>query len=465
MQYNQDANGVKWTEKDYPIAEASMLHEAQLMQPHPSMLGFLVGSDYWPNDRATKVYVDAMRRMDWPNPIIASASKRGYPELLGPSGMKMDGPYDWVPPNYWSGDEMGAAFGFGSELGAGVGTPEMTSLKEFMSTADLESLWTQPDKGQYHMSKNDSVFYDRSLYNKALFGRYGPPTGLEDYVHKSQLMDYEATRAEFEGFAIRQNASRPATGVVYWMLNSAWPNLHWQLFDYYLRPAGSYFGTKIGARLEHVAYDYESHAVYLINHSLRGTGKRIITVDLIDAKGKSISHQSTTVNATPNASKQVTTVKGAEKIKDIAFLKLTLQDPAKHTVLSRNVYWLSARNDVLDWDNSTWYTTPVTKYANFKALSRMKGASVSSSLQTLMSRQGSTVLEVTLENTSNVPAFFLHLTTTDEQGRELTPVYWSDNYVTLFPKEKVSLTVEFTAKKWRVAMTGGNIKNKQIGRS
>jgi exo-1,4-beta-D-glucosaminidase len=33
-----------------------MRHEAELMQSHPSMLGFLVGSDYWPDDRATGAF-------------------------------------------------------------------------------------------------------------------------------------------------------------------------------------------------------------------------------------------------------------------------------------------------------------------------------------------------------------------------------------------------------------------------
>jgi exo-1,4-beta-D-glucosaminidase len=72
-----------------------MSHEAEMMQAHPSMLGFLVGSDYWPDDQATEVYLDALQDMDWPNPVIASASMRGYPEALGSSGMKMNGPYDW----------------------------------------------------------------------------------------------------------------------------------------------------------------------------------------------------------------------------------------------------------------------------------------------------------------------------------------------------------------------------------
>jgi exo-1,4-beta-D-glucosaminidase len=88
-----------------------MLHEVEMMQAHPSMLGFIVGSDYWPDDQATEVYLDALQDMDWSNPVIASASMRGYPKALGPSGMKKNGPYDWVPPNYWYGDQEGAAFG------------------------------------------------------------------------------------------------------------------------------------------------------------------------------------------------------------------------------------------------------------------------------------------------------------------------------------------------------------------
>ncbi|KAA8642559.1 putative glycosyl hydrolase [Aspergillus tanneri] len=464
-EYNDEAAGEKWTEKDYPIARAAMLHEAEMMQAHPSMLAFLVGSDFWPNDRATAIYVDALNRMDWPNPVIASASKRGYPKQLGPSGMKMDGPYDWVPPNYWYHDEQGAAFGFGSEEGAGVGTPELSSMRQFMSPQDLESLWKKPNQNQYHMSRYDSSFYNRKLYNKALFGRYGKPTGLEDYVRKAQMMDYEATRAEFEGFATRQNASRPATGVVYWMLNSAWPNLHWQLFDYYLRPAGSYFGTKVGARLEHVAFDYSEDTVYLISHAVQGTGKRIVSVDLIDSKGKSISHDEVTVDTAPNASKLVAKLAGRDKIQQVGFLRLVLKDAQSGNILSRNVYWLSAKNDVLDWKQSNWYTTPVTKYADLSAVSSVTPASVKASIKpTTAGKHGMRHMEVTLENQSDVPAVFLHLSVIDpDTKQEISPVYWSDNYVSLYPKEKLTLTVDVAQYKGVISLEGNNVKSVILG--
>jgi exo-1,4-beta-D-glucosaminidase len=184
-----------------------------MMQTHPSVLAFLVGSDYWPNPRAANIYVDALSTWDWPNPIVASAGELGYPDNLEFSGMKMLGPYDYVPPNYWYGEQVGAAFGFGSEEGAGVGTPELRSLKKFLSDDDLNDLWTKPNMGLFHMSSNVSQFYDRSIYNDALYNRYGPPKSLDDYLLKAQIMDYETNKAEYEGFASLQDAPRPATGV------------------------------------------------------------------------------------------------------------------------------------------------------------------------------------------------------------------------------------------------------------
>jgi exo-1,4-beta-D-glucosaminidase len=444
-----------------------MLHEAEMMQAHPSMLGFLVGSDYWPNDRATEVYLDALKHMDWKNPIIASASKRGYPEALGPSGMKMDGPYDWVPPNYWYGDQEGAAFGFGSELGAGVGTPEMGSLKKFMSDSDLETFWKTPNSSLFHMSRYDSQFFDRSIYNEALFARYGKATDLEDYVLKCQMADYEATRAQYEAYSAKQNASRPATGSIYWMLNSAWPNLHWQLFDYYLSPMGAYFGTKVGNRLEHVAYDYEGENVWLINHSLDLQGDREVSFDLIDTSGNKISGIKVKTTTVPNSSKELQKVTRVDKVWDIAFLRLVLRDTKAKRDISRNVYWLSPKKDVLNWDESTWYSTPVTDYADYKKLETLPSADVKATVQTVnaKTKDGWTYADVQLENKSKVPAVFLRLNAINSSnGAEISPVFWSDNYVTIWPNEKLRLAVGFEGdiKQTVFEVSGRNVEKQSL---
>ncbi|KAI0383734.1 glycoside hydrolase family 2 protein [Hypomontagnella monticulosa] len=447
--YNEDlAVKSEWTNGDYAIANKSMLHEALMQQGHPSVLGYLVGSDYWPDDKAAEMYYYSLQAGDWQMPIIASASERGYPKILGPSGLKMAGPYDWVPPNYWydvepAEDRLGAAFGFGSELGAGVGTPEISSLKKFLSEKDLEDLWKQPNKGLYHMSTSVSSFYDRKIYNTALWKRYGAPTSLDDYLLKAQISDYEATRSQFEGFAALWSADRPATGLIYWMLNNAWPSLHWNLFDYYLHPAGSYFGAKVGARKEHVAYDYHGKLVYLINRSLDQKGSRTVQVEVIDKAGKAIYNTEETIDTEPNASKAILDLTTAlANVTDVAFLRLVLSDDAKAT-LSRNVYWLSKTVDTLDWENSDWFFTPVTKYADYTALSKLPAADVSFTIVTPKERDSSkTALKVVLENRASVPAFFIRLNLVDKDGEDVLPVIWSDNYVTLWPHEKLELQFE-----------------------
>ncbi|KAH8731744.1 glycoside hydrolase superfamily [Phaeosphaeriaceae sp. PMI808] len=414
--YNPDGTGEKWKDTDYAIANASMRHEAQLMQSHPSMLGFLVGSDYWPNDRATQIYVDALKSFNWNIPIISSASQRGAPALLGNSGMRMEGPYDWVPPNYWYDEKqrLGSAGGFGSELGAGVGTPEYPSLKRFLSPSDLEDLWKLPNKGLYHMSTNVSSFYTRQIYNEALWARFGAPASLADYLTKAQMADYEATKAQFEAYVAHWSKSekRPATGLIYWMLNNAWPSLHWNLFDYYLAPAGAYYGLKSAiSKTQHVLYNYQDSSVVLVDRRLTsgpGDDRRTIDVELIRPDGKLITRRSVDTHTQLNSAKKVTQVPGlsAANRTEVVFLRLLLKNGADQ-ILSRNTYWIAPKVDEMDWDNSTWYHTPVTRYADLKDLNGMARADMSVELK------GKTVV---LKNKSKIPAVFLRLRLVDEKG-------------------------------------------------
>ncbi|RAR04093.1 glycoside hydrolase family 2 protein [Stemphylium lycopersici] len=359
--YNDEGTGEKWTDADYRIAGLSMSHEAEMMQPHPSMLGFLVGSDFWPDDKATKKYLSALRSKNWATPILASASQRGSPAALGNGGMKMEGPYDWVPPNYWYDPELrlGSAAGFGSEQGAGVGTPELNSLQRFLSASDMADLWKEPNKGLYHMSTNISSFYTREIYNTALWARYGAPSSLADYLLKAQMMDYEATRAQFDAWICRwsDDLERPATGVIYWMLNNAWPSLHWNLFDYYLHPGGSFFGVKDAlAELQSLVLDYQDHAVYLVDRRLDAKDPAAaldhrVDVEVMGLDGVVRARQSVQATSVLNSAVRVAAVDKLKNITDVVLVRLCLAGAANET-LSRKTYWV-AKPDVMDWDNST----------------------------------------------------------------------------------------------------------------
>ena len=228
------------------------------------------------------------------------------------------------------------------------------------------------------------------------------------------------------------------------MLNPAWPNLHWAQFDYYMNPLATYFGTKVGTRTEHVAYDYNTGDIYVINHSTDKKGSRTVLLDLIDATGKSLAQDEVQAETAPTSSKQVAKVPALDTVQTIAFLRLVLQDESDD-VLSRNVYWLPKKIDVLNWDDSTWWNTPVTEYATYgEGLKELSAAEVKTTVNAGPNSEASDFeASVTLENGSDVPAFFIQLTAVQGE-EEVSPVYFSDNYVTLWPQESLEISVKFS---------------------
>ncbi|KAF2652058.1 glycoside hydrolase family 2 protein [Lophiostoma macrostomum CBS 122681] len=486
--YNDEGSGLAWSDADYDIAKLSMQHGARMMQSHPSVLGFLVGSDFWPDEKATQIYTTALRDADWDTPIIASASQRGFPDALGNGGMKMDGPYDYVPPVYWYAapsfpdsnvSHLGAAFGFGSELGAGVGTPELGSLRKFLNDRDLADLWQRPEMGLYHMSTNVSSFYTRQIYDDALWERYGAPKDLDDYVRKCQIADYEAAKVQFEAYASRwgtegvERNKRTATGAVYWMLNNAWPSLHWNLFDFYLRPAGAYFGVKSAlGSAEQVVFDYSDGSLWLVNRGLHGTGLRVVEVEMRGLNGTLLLQRKIATATKPNSSQRIGLVQGNSSTDeigigliekgDVALLRILLHSSENSTeTIARNVYWLSGEQDALDWENSDWYHTPLTSYADFSALDRLQEVDVSVTVETSGS-QGRA--KVVLINKSQTPAVAVKLNFVDRKGDDVVPILWQDNYVVLWPEEKtnIDVQVEGTWEGVQLEVEGLNVQRRVV---
>lgn len=235
------------------------------------------------------------------------------------------------------------------------------------------------------------------------------------------------------------------------VLTGVGPSLHWNQFDSYLHPAGTYFGSKVGARLEHVAYNYESKDVWLINRSIDRSGARTVEVDVIGLDGSEISSTSYEIETEANTSKRLKVIEGIKE--GIVFVRLVLRDGDE--VLSRNVYWIAASNDGLDWAESTWYHTPVTSFADYKALFSLEPATVAASA----SAGDGGAYTVTLENESTVPAFFVRLNLVDGDEKDVNPVTWSDNYVTLWPGE----TLELSVRGWdeagsKVLIDGANVE-------
>ena len=433
--------GEPWTAADQAVAVASMASEARLLRGHPSVIGFMIGSDNAPPPAVASAYVAALHDADWPLPVIAAAVPQATAET-GPSGMKMEGPYSWVPPAYWYGTERGAAFGFDSEVSAGASIPRLEDLKSMLGPQELEALWKYPEQRQYHASAAWSVFATLTPFDRALAARYGAFRDLEDYVNKAQLDNYDSSRAQFEAFSSRRDGPRPSTGVIYWMLNSAWPSLHWHLFADGLEPAGAFSGARLANEALHIQYAYDSGTVLGVNQTAEDRRGLKATLRVRNLDGRIVYTRTVSdIRLPASRAEPLAVVPPLAGLSSTYFVELELLD-RQGTRLSRNVYWLPTVGDVLDWANSNWYLTPVKRYADLSALATLPAGSVV--LGATERIEGATsVVAVRLSVAPDAPtvALFLHLSVRNAaNGDAVLPVIWSDNDVTLWPGETLTLT-------------------------
>ncbi|HEX9309293.1 MAG TPA: hypothetical protein VF887_00645, partial [Gemmatimonadaceae bacterium] len=276
-----------------------------------------------------------------------------------------------------------------------------------------------------------------------------------------QLMTYEGERAMFEAYRRNEYVS---TGVIQWMFNNAWPSIYWHLFDWYLRPAGGYFGTKKANEPVHALFSYDDRSVAVVNSNATRTPvrdvrlrARVLGLDYTEKFSRD-----TVIDLPADSSMRVfflpepTGLTGGSAY--FVDLRLTTAD---NQPLSTNFYWLSTHPDVLA-DSSTWYMTPVKAYADLTALRSMPQAAVQATAR-FTSRAGTGQARVTLRNPGRSIAFFMRLQVTGRGGEEALPVSWEDNYVTLLPGETRVVTANYRVRDLggappQVLVTGWNVR-------
>jgi exo-1,4-beta-D-glucosaminidase len=457
----------RWKPQDFEIAQQSLRDQIYRLRSHPSMVMWLNGSDNPPPPDVEQMYLDIEKELLWPNPVVSSAT--GKPTTVtGNSGVKMSGPYEYIAPGYWEQDTpagqpnrklcnpggCGGAYGFNTETSMGPAVPPVESI---LAMVGKDHLWPIDEVWNYHAGGGE--FKTIQVFSTALANRYGKSDNVADFAAKSQLQTYEGVRAMYEAYSRNKYQS---TGVIQWMLNNAWPSMIWHLYDYYLRPAGGYFGAKRAMEALHPVYGYDDHSIWLVSSQYEDAKALKLTTKIynLDMTEK-FSHEDS-LDAPADSTAKILTLPAIDGLSPTYFVALRLTDSAGKLVGS-NFYWLSTKPETIDWAKSTWWMTPTDSFADYTALAQLPKLKLKVTSHT-ESKGADSVTLVTVENPSKSLAFFVHLKVNKgANGEEILPVVWQDNYISLLPGEKRELSATYQTSalgtsKAAVEVTGWNVE-------
>jgi hypothetical protein len=348
-------------------------------------------------------------------------------------GVKSGGPYHWrTPREFYAFNEA-----FKTEIGS-VSVPTIESIRGMMPEKDWET--TNDDWAEHDFAKGAQ---QGDKYPGIIAARYGKVANLADFVRKSQLGNYEAFRAMYEGRNAKMFA--PTTGVMTWMSNPAQPSFVWQIYHHDLEPNSALFAVKKAAEMVHVQLNESNGDVEVINNLPVAMEKRRVHLAIYNLNGVVAMQKDFDVSAAASSVAKVGSVEWPAGLSAVHFVKLELRD-VDGKVVSENFYWRALPEHQDD----------------LTALNQLSVVA----LEVSVARRdvgGKSFFDVTLRNPGTQIALMTHLQLRRKRsGERVLPVYASDNYVSLVGNETKAITIEVATADLKgedglVAVDGWNV--------
>jgi hypothetical protein len=361
-------------------------------------------------------------------------TRRYQPSSTDGAGVRSHGPYHWRTPRefYTITDDF-----FKTETGS-VSVPTLESIHGMMPKKDWETI--NDDWAEHDLAKGNS---GGDKYPGIIAARYGKIANLADFVRKAQMANYEAFRAMYEG----RNAQmfHPATAVITWMSNPAQPSFVWQIYHYDLEPMSSFFAVMHASEPVHIQFNEADGAMQVIDNLPEAVTDATARVTIYNLDGSLASTHETKVTVPPSTTVSLGAVEFPATLSPVHFIKLELLDAHEKTV-SSNFYWRGQPgqpDDLTDLDK-----LPTVRLT----------AQVSSN-----DANGKRLVTVTLHNPTEYIAVMAHLQLRRRHsGVRVLPAWYSDNYISLVPKESRTITIEgdlndFAGESALVALDGWNV--------
>lgn len=384
----------------------SAIDQIKMLRNHPSLYLWCGGNEFTPpKDINIELVERIMPKYDGTRYYLEeSVSDSLLRNTIGGLG---DGPYGIQDPIRFF---VTPSYPFNPEIGS-IGMPNVESMRRIMDEKDL----TPPVKDR----PNTVWTYHKYIGYGTTIDRFGVIEGIDDFCKKAQIVNYEQYRALQEGF----NAGMWShyTGMLVWKNQNPWTALRGQLYDPFLDQTGGFYGFRHGAKPIHVQLNLNDSCLMVINQTTLKKESLIVEATLFSLHGLNLGKVRYNVEVEANSKVIAGSLFTDSKPDGFYFVRLQLKDH-QNMIIDENMYWLT--NQETDWQR----------------LKQLKP--VKPQLKTRKESNGRII--ATVSNPTDETAFFIRIKVNNKDNGLALPVFFEDNYVTLFPGEKKELWIDLS---------------------
>lgn len=363
---------------------------------------------------------------------------RGYQMQSECAGVHDGSPYKQVNPMQHYDDTASPrgsrVNGFNPEYGAPT-LPTVEILREMMDEKDLwpvnKAVWDYLDGNGFHLMTK--------LYTD-MVNQYGPSESIDEFAKKAQLVGAMNSKSIWEVWNYNKlnYGDRFCSGLLFWYHNCPVRQVSARMWDWSLEPTASLYHTANALEPLHAQFDYLKNTVSVTNDYYKAFDDYRVTATVYDMDSRKVWQKTASVSLPADGvANDVMKIDFPENISQVHFIHLMLEDTDGKQV-SENFYWRSKD----EYKGPNTLTGPTT--AGFQDLENMKPARVKMSYKTRV-ENGRFLVDVTLKNTSRVIAFFNQLQMLDKELSPVRPSFYTDNFFTLLPGQRKTVTIETAA--------------------
>lgn len=286
------------------------------------------------------------------------------------------------------------------------GMPNVMTFEGLSRTLRKEHLWPQNNFwGQHDFTMQGAQ--KGSTFNLLTEQALGASSDAAEFTAKAQWINYNGYRAMYE------SNHQTRSGLLIWMSHPAFPSMTWQTYDYYFEPTAAYFACKKACEPLHMQWNAATDSIQLVNLYVDNCKTMTATAEILDMYGKPVWKQTMKVRPMADSTTNLMLLPKERLTTDVGFVRLSLTDLHSKS-LYNNIYVFGKEEN------------------NYQALNNLPKTAIK---QTIQSR-GNTSMRVALKNTGKVPALMVRLNLVGEDGEQILPVHYSDNYFHLMPGEE-----------------------------